>query len=96
VNQKPKQNTLHGSEVADLERLIPSTSALRFDFTTLQQVRAEMSAHYYAAKRGDITIQDLKGIFYALTQIAKLIELDKLEERLHILDEMARAATRTH
>lgn len=96
MNQKPKQNKLREPQVADIERLIPSTSALRPDFTTLQQVRAEMTAHYFAAKRGDMATQELKCLIYALTQIAKLIELDKLEERLNILDEMARAITHTH
>jgi hypothetical protein len=51
---------------------------------------------YQAAQRGDVSAEELRGSIYALSQIAKVIELDKLEERMEALEQMAITGERTH
>ncbi len=66
------------------------------ELSTLQQVRKEMAALYHAAQRDDISVEELKGSIYALSQIAKLIEIGTLEERMEALVKMATAGERAH
>jgi hypothetical protein len=75
--------------------LVPVTP-VQPQLSTLQQVRREMATLYQAAQRGDISAEELRGSIYALSQIAKVIELDKLEERMEALEQMAITGERTH
>ncbi len=77
-------------------RLVPIPARGQPELSTLRQVRKEMAALYHAAQRGDISAEELKGSIYALSQIAKLIEIGKLEARMDALEKMATAGDRAH
>lgn len=70
-------------------RLVPISVPTQSALSTLRQIRKEMAVLYRAARRGDISTEELKGSIYALSQIAKLIEIGKLEERMEALEKMA-------
>lgn len=77
-------------------RRVPIPTPGRPELSTLQQVRREMASLYHAAQRGDISTVALRNSIYALSQIAKLIEIDRLESRMEALQKMAAVGERTH
>lgn len=75
---------------------IPLPTPPQPELSTLRQVRTEMVALYHAAQRNEISRLELKTSIYALSQIAKLIEICKLEERLEALERTATASEWPH
>lgn len=96
MDQKSPPTSISGPRDNNTERLVPMPAPVQPELSTLRQVRMEMAALYYAAQRGDISAEELRSSIYALSQIAKLIEIDKLEERMEVLEKMATAGVRAH
>ncbi len=96
MDQKTPPTSISGARDDNTGRLVPMSAPVQPKLSTLRQVRKEMAALYHAAQRGDISAEELRGSIYALSQIAKLIEIDKLEERMEVLEKMATAGERAH
>lgn len=61
----------------------------RIDLVKLSHVRDEMSRVYREMRRGDVETQDGTRLVYVLTQIAKVIEVSELEQRIEALEDKA-------
>ncbi len=94
--QKTSPSSIIGQRDTNTERRVAIPDSMQPELSTLQQVRREMAALYRAAQRGDVSTDELKSLIYALSQMAKLIEIGKLEERMDTLEKMATADERTH
>ncbi len=55
-----------------------------------------MAELYRAARQGEISKADLKNLVYTLSQIAKLIEIGRIERRMEILERLTRVSEPTH
>ena len=62
-------------------------SAERIRLSSIKEVRVEMAAIYRLAKRGSIDPQTAGRLAYILTQVGKLIEIEKIEPRIRELEE---------
>lgn len=96
MEYKSPPSSTKGSQDHATPKVVPMPSPVQPELSTLWQVRREMAALYHAAKRGEISSRELKDSIYALSQIAKLIEISKLEARLETLERMATAGERAH
>ncbi len=96
MEQKAPPDNATGPRNEHTAQLVPMPAAAKRELSNLCQVRREMAALYHAAQRGEISTEQLRGFIYALSQIAKLIELGKLEERMEMLEKMLTAGGRTH
>lgn len=60
-------------------------SAASLPLKTIDQARREMASVYRAMKGGSIDTSDGTKLIYALSQIAKLIEVGELEARIELI-----------
>ncbi len=81
-----KYNTSKQPETIDNNTLKVIPTPKQINLKTLGQIRFEMSKVYRQAKSGNIETQDGTRLIYMLSQIAKMIELSELEERLELLE----------
>jgi hypothetical protein len=71
--------------------LLPAVRGRQPRLANLEGVRVEMSRIYLEMKAGRRDSQEGSRLVYVLTQIAKVLELTEIEQRLNILE--ARADT---
>jgi hypothetical protein len=64
-------------------RLVPIP---RIDLATIEQCRVEAARVYRQMRAGRIDPSDGSKLVYCVTQIAKLVEIGTLEERLRALE----------
>jgi hypothetical protein len=64
--------------------LIPTPN--RVDLKSIDDVRLEMAKVYRSMKSGEIISSDGTRFVYVLTQIAKMIEIHDIEQRLTVLE----------
>jgi hypothetical protein len=96
MDQKSPPTNAVGLRDDNTGRAIPMPAPAQPDLSTLRRVREEMVARYHAAQRGEMSAEELKVSIYVLSQIAKLIEIDRLEERMDALEKTVTAGERTH
>ncbi len=67
-------------------RLLPTTRRRKPQLTTLEGVRVELARVYREMEDGRRDSQVGSRLVYALTQIAKVLELTEIERRLDLLE----------
>jgi hypothetical protein len=72
------------------------TPIKKIDLATVDDVRLEMARTYRAMKSGGIETSDGTKLVYVLCQIAKMIELYDIENRLTLLEKEHEASSRTN
>jgi hypothetical protein len=80
-----KTRRVDAVEVVDARpvRLVPTP---RIDLATIEQCRVEAARVYRQMRSGKIDTGDGAKLVWAVTQIAKLVEIGTLEERLRALE----------
>jgi hypothetical protein len=66
--------------------LLPTPSGRRLDLATIDDVRREMGKVYRDMKGKKIDTQDGTRLVYVLSQIGKLIEMQKIVDRVAALE----------
>ena len=74
-------------------KLMP-THAKKIDLATVDDVRLEMARTYREMKSGRIETSDGTKLVYVLCQIAKMIELYDIENRLTLLEKEHESSSR--
>lgn len=85
TDQTPEPNAEFLPARTDL-RLLPTPSGRRLDLATIDDVRREMGKVYRDMKGKKIDTQDGTRLVYVLSQIGKLIEMQKIGERVEALE----------
>jgi hypothetical protein len=85
TQQTPEPNGEFLPARTDL-RLLPTPSGRRLDLATIDDVRREMGKVYRDMKGKKIDTQDGTRLVYVLSQIGKLIEIQKITERVEALE----------
>jgi len=85
VIHESKTRTVNPVEIVDERavRLVPTT---RIDLATVEQCRAEAARVYRQMRAGMLDPADGAKLIWAITQIAKLIEISVLEHRVRALE----------
>jgi hypothetical protein len=80
-----KTRKVESVEILDAHpvRLVPTP---RIDLATIEQCRVEAARVYRQMRSGKIEPGDGARLVWAVTQIAKLVEIGLLEERLRALE----------
>ena len=87
TNKLPVNTDLECSRTIDTttSELIPTPSK-KIDLATIDDVRLEMARTYRGMRTGSIETSDGTKLVYVLCQIAKMIELYDIENRLTVLE----------
>ncbi len=82
---RAKTRRIEPTEIVDATpvRLVPTP---RIDLATIEQCRVEAARVYRQMRAGKIDSSDGAKLVWAVTQIAKLVEIGALEERLLALE----------
>ncbi len=65
----------------------PYSSSERIKLSTIRDVRLEMSSLYRMTKKGQMDTTTAGRLAYILTQVGKLLEMEKIEPRIRELEE---------
>lgn len=75
-------------------QVAPGFGSAKRKMSTAGDARTELARVYKRAARGEITVEDLSRIVYALEKFAKVAELADAEQRIEDLERRVEALTR--
>lgn len=89
-------DTEHQRTIDNTSGKLMHTPSKKIDLATVDDVRLEMARTYREMKSGSIQTSDGTKLIYVLCQIAKMIELYDIENRLTLLEREHEASSRAN
>ena len=89
-------DTEHHRTIENASGKLLHTPVKKIDLATVDDVRLEMARTYREMKSGSIETSDGTKLVYVLCQIAKMIELYDIENRLTLLEKENENSSRTN
>ncbi len=96
MNLKPEQTSNYTIQKKRTGAVTSLPAPRQEKLSTLEEIRSEMLLLYRAAGQGVISNEDLKNRVYSLSQIAKLVEIQRIERRLELLEALVSTNAHTH